>query len=176
MIDDFREILDYYNIDYREKFGTVEIDILCPFHDDLHFGNAKYNPTKDTFNCFSCGAGGNRYQFVSRLEGCTLQEAEQLLANDFKEGKKNYNIQTTVNNIERYKTRFFRKASDNSMLLNKTAERMLQTIADKKTTFVFLQQWFPTITFLHSPEAQSLTETEILKIHEDFSQKIWSNS
>jgi len=174
MIDNIREILDHYSIEYQEKFGSSEIDILCPFHDDVHFGSAKYNPTKDTFFCFSCHASGNRFQFVSRLEGCSIKEAEQLLENDFQEGKKNYNVQVTISNLNRRKQHFLNKVNNNTLLLDKTVINMMQNISDKKPHFSFLQQWLPIITFLHSPSSEKLKDQNILQLHDNFSQQIRS--
>jgi len=174
MIDNVREILDHYSIEYQEKLGSSELDILCPFHDDIHLGNAKYNVIKDTFFCFSCGARGNRFQFVSQLEGCTIKEAEQLLENDFKEGRKNYSVQITVNNLNRRKQHLLKKANNNMLLLDKTVNNMLQNISNKRPDFTFLKNWLPIITYFYSPIAENLKEQNILQIHDHFLQQIRS--
>ena len=61
------EILNRYNVDYKEDRYSSEINILCPFHNDNNYGNARINSETGLFNCFSCGKGGNIYQFVSLL-------------------------------------------------------------------------------------------------------------
>lgn len=173
MIDDFREILDYYNIDYQIKFGSQELDVLCPFHEGkLTYGSTKYNEGKDTFHCFSCGAHGNMFQFVSQLEGCTLQEAEALLRGDFKEGKKTYNVQIVVGNIERKKKRMLGNI-ENLQTLEATSLRMLFSIATKHPPHNFVNAWLPVATFLKGATAQaSLEEKDILNIYSTFTQQL----
>jgi len=172
MIDDFREILNHYNIEFKEKFGARDIDVLCPFHDDLNFGSAKYNEDKDAFHCFSCGAGGNKFQFVSKLEGCSLQEAEALLSSDFKEGKKTYSVQIIVGNIERKKKRLLAN-QDNLKILDTTCTRMLYSISKKHPKYKFVKEWLPIITFLRGPTAQAtLEEKSILNIYSVFTTQL----
>lgn len=172
MIDSFREILDYYNIDYRAKFGSQELDILCPFHDDMHYGSAKYNELKDTFHCFSCDAHGNMFQFVSNLEGCSLQEAEALLSSNFKEGKKTYNVQIVVGNIERKKKKMLSN-NDNLQTLEITCQRMLLSIAMKHPPYSFVKEWLPVVTFFRGPVAQTtLEEKNILNIYSIFTHQL----
>ena len=52
---------------------------LCPFHDD-HKPSMCVVPTKQIFHCFSCGAGGNAYDFVIRFHGMEFREALEFLA------------------------------------------------------------------------------------------------
>ena len=172
MIDDFREILNHYNIEFREKVGAKDIDVLCPFHDDLNFGSAKYNELKDAFHCFSCGEGGNMFQFVSKLEDCSLQEAEALISSDFKEGKKTYSVNIIIGNIERKKKRMLTN-NDNMKVLDITCARMLLSIATKHPEYTFLKEWLPVITYLRGPTAQAtLEEKNILNIYSIFTTQI----
>ena len=173
MIDDFKEILDHYNIDYQEKFGSRDIDVLCPFHEGkLEYGSAKYNELKDTFHCFSCGAGGNKFQFVAQLEGCSLQEAEALLSSDFKEGKKTYNVQIVVGNIERQKKKLA-NSINNLEVLETTSLRMLFSMGMKQPPYEFIEEWMPVVTFLRGPTAQAtLEEKNILNIYSTFTNQL----
>ncbi len=52
---------------------------LCPFHDD-HKPSMCVVPTKQIFHCFSCGSGGNAYDFIMRFHGMEFREALQFLA------------------------------------------------------------------------------------------------
>ncbi len=52
---------------------------LCPFHDD-HRPSMHVSPSKQIFKCFSCGAGGNIFQFMMLRERLTFPEAVKLLA------------------------------------------------------------------------------------------------
>ena len=52
---------------------------LCPFH---HEKTASFsvNPDLQIFHCFGCGAGGNVFTFIMRVEGLTFPESVRLLA------------------------------------------------------------------------------------------------
>ena len=52
---------------------------LCPFHSEKtpSFG---VSPDKQLFHCFGCGAGGDLFDYVMRLEGLDFPSAIQLLA------------------------------------------------------------------------------------------------
>ena len=52
---------------------------VCPFHNDTN-PSMKISPSKKIFKCFSCGAGGNVIQFVSRYENISFVEAVAKLA------------------------------------------------------------------------------------------------
>ena len=39
--------------------------VLCPFHDD-HNPSLELNPERQSFKCWSCGAGGDVFDFVQR--------------------------------------------------------------------------------------------------------------
>ncbi|MEO0483288.1 MAG: DNA primase [Planctomycetota bacterium] len=55
---------------------------LCPFHDD-HKPSMAVVPHKQIFHCFSCGAGGDVFSFLQRLQGMTFPEALKHLAERF---------------------------------------------------------------------------------------------
>lgn len=52
---------------------------VCPFHNDTN-PSMKISPSKKIFKCFSCGAGGNVIQFVSRYENISFVESVAKLA------------------------------------------------------------------------------------------------
>jgi len=81
-----REVLDHYGIEYETSHEAGEILFLCPFHEDMNIGSASFNLQTEVFCCFSCGAGGNIYQFVAKMEGCSTKEAGDLIDNDFIKG------------------------------------------------------------------------------------------
>lgn len=62
---------------------------VCPFHDD-HSPSMSVSPEKQIFTCFSCGATGNVFTFVSDFEKITFTEAVRLLGE-----KIGINISTT---------------------------------------------------------------------------------
>lgn len=52
---------------------------VCPFHDD-HKPSMSVVPQKQIFHCFSCGAGGNAYDFMMRFHGMDFRETIRQLA------------------------------------------------------------------------------------------------
>jgi hypothetical protein len=51
---------------------------LCPFHVEKTPSFA-VSPDKQLFHCFGCGAGGNIFDFVMRMEDCDFRTAVQRL-------------------------------------------------------------------------------------------------
>lgn len=52
---------------------------LCPFHGEKT-PSFNVNPAREIFHCFGCGAGGNAFSFIMRMEGVGFPEAVKLLA------------------------------------------------------------------------------------------------
>ncbi|MBN2410080.1 DNA primase [candidate division KSB1 bacterium] len=52
---------------------------LCPFHKEKT-PSFSVNPEQQIFHCFGCGAGGNVFTFIMRMEGLTFPESVRLLA------------------------------------------------------------------------------------------------
>ena len=52
---------------------------LCPFHNEKT-GSFSVSPSKQIFHCFGCGAGGNVFTFLMKLENATFKEAIETLA------------------------------------------------------------------------------------------------
>ncbi len=52
---------------------------LCPFHSEKT-PSFSVNPDKQIFHCFGCGAGGNAFAFVQKVEGVGFPEAVRVLA------------------------------------------------------------------------------------------------
>ena len=51
---------------------------LCPFHGEKT-ASFTVNPAREIFHCFGCGAGGNAFSFVMKMEGLNFPEAVKLL-------------------------------------------------------------------------------------------------
>ena len=52
---------------------------LCPFHDD-HNPSLELNPDRQSYKCWSCGAGGDVFDFVMEYERIEFPEALRMLA------------------------------------------------------------------------------------------------
>jgi DNA primase len=52
---------------------------ICPFHAEKT-PSFNVNPAREIFHCFGCGAGGNAFSFIMRIEGVSFPEAVKLLA------------------------------------------------------------------------------------------------
>lgn len=52
---------------------------LCPFHAEKS-PSFTVSPSKQLFHCFGCGAGGNLFTFLMKLEGLTFPEAVRSLS------------------------------------------------------------------------------------------------
>ncbi len=52
---------------------------LCPFHDD-HTPSLELNPDRQSYKCWSCGAGGDVFEFVKEFERVEFPEAVRILA------------------------------------------------------------------------------------------------
>lgn len=57
----------------RNYFG------LCPFHKEKS-PSFSVSPDKQIFHCFGCGAGGNVFHFISKIENVNFIESVQILA------------------------------------------------------------------------------------------------
>lgn len=52
---------------------------LCPFHDDRN-PSLEINPERQSYRCWSCGAGGDIFDFVQNYEHVDFPEAKRMLA------------------------------------------------------------------------------------------------
>ena len=56
--------------------------ISCPFHHGDREPSMKICPT--SFHCFACGADGDIFDFVKRMDGCDFKTAFKVLGGDFR--------------------------------------------------------------------------------------------
>jgi len=81
-INEIRNRLDILGV--AEKYLQVKRSgrsyvSLCPFHNDSK-PSMHINPEKGIFKCFSCGAGGDLFKFVSEYEKISFSETVHQLA------------------------------------------------------------------------------------------------
>ena len=84
---------------------------VCPFHDD-HSPSMSVSREKQIYTCFSCGATGNVFTFVSEYEHINFYEAVKLLGN-----KVGYNLGNVSNT---------KKKEDNSLEIYNLACKFYQ--------------------------------------------------
>lgn len=58
--------------------------IRCPFHEGDRSPSLKIY--QDTFHCFGCGANGDVFTFVQKMESCSFAEAFRKLGGDSRAG------------------------------------------------------------------------------------------
>jgi hypothetical protein len=68
------EIVGEY-VEVKAGVGSA-FKCLCPFHDDRN-PSMSVSDDRGLYYCFSCGAGGDVFNFVERQERCTFPEAVQ---------------------------------------------------------------------------------------------------
>jgi DNA primase len=61
-----------------QRSGT-KFKALCPFHND-HNPSLELNPERQSYKCWSCGAGGDIFDFVQAYERVDFPEALRMLA------------------------------------------------------------------------------------------------
>lgn len=52
---------------------------LCPFHNDQHLGSFVVSPSRGTYHCFACNAGGDAIDFVQKMEHVSFLQACRML-------------------------------------------------------------------------------------------------
>ncbi len=61
------------------KAGAQNWSGLCPFHSEKS-GSFSVHAVRQFFHCFGCGASGDVFTFIMRIEGCSFPEAVRAVA------------------------------------------------------------------------------------------------
>ncbi|MBD3663789.1 CHC2 zinc finger domain-containing protein [Sulfitobacter aestuariivivens] len=80
---DFEKLLSQYGIDYSKK--GAQLRALCPLHEDTNPSlsvalEAEGDTLANTFHCFGCHQSGSIIDFAAHLDGGTLREAAEIVA------------------------------------------------------------------------------------------------
>lgn len=116
IVDEIKSRLDIVDVisDYIQlKPAGVNFRALCPFHREKT-PSFFVSPERQIWHCFGCGAGGDIFSFVMRLENIEFPEALRILAN--KAGvrieKQDYHLisqRTKLLDIVKWATKFYQK-------------------------------------------------------------------
>lgn len=94
-----RQVLDKYGlIPNRAGF------ICCPFHQEKTPSMKIY---KDSFHCFGCGANGDVFSFVEKMDNLTFKEVYLSLGGEYKREKNKF---SSMRKIQKAKMQRKRKA------------------------------------------------------------------
>src|SRR5215813_10441087 len=74
--DIVRIVGDYVKL---KKAGAQNYSGLCPFHNEKT-PSFSVHVTRQFFHCFGCGASGDVFSFVQKIENITFLEAVRLVA------------------------------------------------------------------------------------------------
>jgi DNA primase len=162
-----RDVLDHYDIYYETEPHSSELSFLCPFHDDTKLGSARFDEDVEIFNCFSCGKGGNIFQFVASLENCDTKEASILLENNF-ETSQTYDFQNLSNFLEKDQRRKENKQRlENSKIAEKQITNVFKTLSTNSRGFLpLIQKWFSICVWI------SFNRSTNLDIYQQFFKEI----
>ena len=72
-----QEVCEALGVEMEQK-GS-KISILCPCHEDTHFGNCFLTPKG--FHCFACNEKGSLYDLVMKTMKCSFRSAVKFVAN-----------------------------------------------------------------------------------------------
>ena len=86
---------------------------LCPFHQEKT-PSFSVNPAKQIFYCFGCGAGGNVFSFIMRIQKISFPEAVIFLARKYhisipleEENTEEARLKTAIYDVNRFAAEFF---------------------------------------------------------------------
>jgi len=147
MKSDVYAILDYYNIYYEESRNSAELYVLCPFHQDTSLGSALFNTDTEMFHCFSCNEGsGDKYKFISTLEGCSYGEAVKFLDNGFK-FEKSYDLERLKHKLQRSKRVENSLAKEYAVLEKKFKSKVFAEICKPGVSVDLKVKWIAILSY-----------------------------
>ncbi len=78
-IRDHNEITEVIGSYVQLKRAGTSVKACCPFHKEKT-PSFHVNPTRQSFHCFGCGAGGDVFNFIMRYENVDFMDAARRLA------------------------------------------------------------------------------------------------
>lgn len=167
-----RSVLAHYGIEYEEvPYSKSDLFYYCPFHkhSDDKMGSSRFDEDQEIFNCFACGVGGNIYQFVAKMESCSVGIAKRLIENDFHD-LSSFDIDALKRVLDR---KFEVMAKDTSRIDQEIVERMLSCIIKEQPPISVVFSWYP--VFAHITNS-NLSQKALVDIYGEFLQEINNKS
>jgi len=94
--------------------------ISCPFHKGDHTASMKIY--KDSFNCFGCGANGDIFSFIQKMDNCDFKTAFYSLGGTYQKPTDSsklalYRLRKAKENREKKEARLRERIQFNNMLI-----------------------------------------------------------
>ncbi len=132
-----------------EKRGKYMVG-LCPFHNEKT-PSFTVTPEKQLFYCFGCGASGNVFNFIMRMESLTFPEAVRLLARQTgvtipgprAAGSKDSRLRERIYDLNLLAARFYADRLWNNPAGKKAAAYLLERGINKETGEIFSLGYAP---------------------------------
>lgn len=77
--DDPETLLEALGLEYK-KTGN-RLNVLCPFHSDIHLGNAVIHD--GLFYCFACNSKADAIELVKQVKNCNFMAAVQFICSAY---------------------------------------------------------------------------------------------
>lgn len=97
---DILVVAEQVGIQTRNEKSTRP-QIICPAHNDTHFGSAFLNVERNTFHCYSCGAKGDVFSLVQAALDVSFKEAAEIVA-DICGGSEHFQIDECEQQKQKY--------------------------------------------------------------------------
>ena len=153
IIDEIRQRCDMASLVGQylalEKRGKNMLG-LCPFHSEKT-PSFTVTPEKQLFYCFGCGASGNVFNFIMRMENLSFPEAVRLLARQTgvaipesrTSGSEESRLKEKIFDLNRLAARFYADRLWNSPAGKKAAAYLLERGIDRETSELFCLGYAP---------------------------------
>lgn len=132
--------------------------IMCPFHKDNKSASMKIY--KDSFNCFGCGANGDIFTFIQRMDNCDFKTAFYSLGGT-------YQKPSDASKLAKYK---LEKAKENR---RKKEERLNKKIQLNNTLIGIYVFWLKRLTPMSDAWCDCMNEyTKCIGIDEELQKEM----
>lgn len=128
-----RELVERYGIHIDRKGFCC-----CPFHKEKTGSMKIY---KDSYNCFGCGANGDIFSFVMRMENCDFKTAYKSLGGSYQQYENDYQRKRFAYQLAKRKETERRQKEKKQQLKAQVLEDIKYQQLFKKMAPVFSDIW-----------------------------------